>query len=76
MEFHAFAPLFPLLCATTHYISCIPYKISTMFHRFWSCAKLTLVSAVALLSAFPATATAQDAVFAVGEPLPRATSGM
>lgn len=47
-----------------------------MFHRFWSCTKLTLISAVALLSAFPATATAQDAVFTVGEPLPRAISGM
>jgi len=47
-----------------------------MFHRFWSSAKQTLVSTIALLPAFPAMATAQDAVFAVGEPLPRATSGM
>ncbi len=47
-----------------------------MFHRFGSNAKQTLISAFALLPAFPATATAQDAVFAVGEPLPRTTSGM
>lgn len=47
-----------------------------MFHRFWSNALLTLAFFEAVSFSYPTTATAQSAVFSVGEPLPRAISGM